>query len=147
MPSSRDRKRASGISSCESGKKKTRLPRKFIAVRATSARGPLACRRGHGLEMRRIDSESVGRGAQPRRRAFDAQRKGCGKARAPRSSSARAVSARNGCASRKDGADRPGAGRRAPRRGESEPDRCPAREQPLKLIFDDIGQGADDEQG
>ena len=92
MPSSRDRKRASGISSCESGKKKTRLPASFVAV-ARRARGARARARGAvtACEARRSGTpKAVGGGLQPRRRALGAERERRGEAASRRALRARA---------------------------------------------------------
>ena len=100
MPISRERNRARGISSCESGKKKTERPSSSGRIRASpfSARAkgaamtrskvsrltPKACAADHS--QRRVPSAPSGKAA--------------GRCCAPRASRARAVSARKGWASR-----------------------------------------------
>ena len=149
--SSRARKRASGISSCESGKKKMRLPASCVAVaRRARVRGALARRwRSRSSNARRVDAEGIGRGPQPARGALGAERERRGQMRlAPRSSSARAVSARNGWASRKRGVRARPAGSSAARRGGRKRTGADAElgEQPRELVLDHVGQRADDEQ-
>ncbi len=116
MPSSRARNRASGISSCESGKKNTRLPassgrRRDSAWRVRSSPGAVTRRNRSGATSQAfaaasshsvVPSAPIGNGAARRV--------------APRSSSARAVSARNGCA-RRNRVPRPTGARSCARRG------------------------------
>ena len=130
MPSSRARKRASGISSCESGKKKTRLPASALAMTRDSAPGARARGRARSpAGSARVGTPQASAAACSQRVVPSAPSgKGAGSRVAPRSSSARAVSARNGCASRSGCPARP-RGRSVERRGGRNCDRrrCPSR--------------------
>ena len=128
MPSSRARKRASGISSCESGKKKMRLPASCARWRRQRA-----CARALGAGAVTARSASAAtpkarrRGLQPGGGAFGAEREGRGAAAARRAPRApRAVSARKGCASRKR-VFGPTAGRSRARRGGKKSHRADAQ--------------------
>ena len=116
MPSSRARKRASGTSSCESGKRKTRLP-------ASRSRAPATARcarsrPGSVTRRKRAASTPQASAAARSQSVVPSAPSGNGAASrsAPRSSSARAVSARNGCASRNE-VPGPTGGSSAARRG------------------------------
>ena len=100
MPSSRDRKRASGSSSCESGKKNTLRPasiaRRDASDATARARGAATVASKRSAATSNVFAAACSQAVVPSAPSGN----GAPMRPAPRSSSARAVSARNGCASR-----------------------------------------------
>jgi hypothetical protein len=138
-PAPRDRKRASGISSCESGR------RRCACLQATGrdsaqARAGAGARGGVTRRNALVDAERIG-AARSQAWCLRAQREGRGDALLrPAPSSACAVSPRKGWASRSACPGRPAATRLRVARGQ-EPDRADAEpsNRRTELVLDHVG--------
>ena len=124
-----------------------RLPSSKRAVARERGAGTLGAHGGRCLDARRRDIEGRRGGGSQAVVPSTPSGKGAAMRVAPRSSSARAVSARNGWASSNAGvrADRrqlPGSARRQ----EAHRRDAELGEEPRELILDHVGQRADDEQ-
>ena len=128
MPSSRDRKRASGISSCESGKKKMRLPGEVFAMAREGAAWRARAGRGDGVEAAGVHAAPFARPrCSQRGRAFGAERERRGEARrAASSSAARGVGEERLRQQERACSGRPPAARRSGAAAGSRPVRCRA---------------------